>query len=271
MMSEVYEGLECEKVGQVAWVYLNRPKKRNALDPQFWDASIQLFRSLDLDRDIRAIVLAGRGSAFCSGLDLTALAGMPSMDLAHQTPENRMDLVTHVRRWQEACSAPERCRKPVIAAIHGSCIGGGLDLISACDIRLASEDATFSLREAAMAMVADLGSLQRLPLIIGQGRTRELAFTAKTFGAEEAREMHLLNHVYPSQETLMQAAQELAEQIAAQSPLAVQSSKETLNYTRHTSIEDGLHYAVVRNSMILPSDELLEAFQAFMEKRTPSF
>ena len=159
----------------------------------------------------------------------------------------------------------------MIAAIHGGCIGGGLDLASACDIRLASRDAFFSLREAAMAMVADLGSLQRLPLIIGQGLTRELAFTARDVPAEEAKEMRLVNHVYDDQDAMMKAAREMAEQIAAQAPLAVQSSKQVLNYSRHVSVEDGLHYAVIRNSMILPSGELLEAMQAFMEKRKPKF
>jgi enoyl-CoA hydratase len=270
-MAQSYDGLEVEKKGSIAWVYLNRPQKRNALEPLFWEACAGIFRELDQARDIRVIVVAGRGKAFCSGLDLTAVGEIPCLDLAEQTAHNRIDFVGFVRGWQEAFNWIERCRKPVIAAIHGACVGGGLDLIAACDIRLASADAYFSLREAAMAMVADLGSLQRLPHIIGQGLTREMAFTARDVSAQEALAMHLVNQLYPDQEALYHAAESMAQQIAQQSPLAVQCSKEVLNYARHASVEDGLHYAALRNSAILPSPELFEAFQAFMEKRKPSF
>lgn len=266
-----YEGLLVEREGHVAHVILNRPEKRNALDPGFWQASIETFQALDMDRDVRVIVLSGRGKSFCAGIDLTSLAGVDFLDMGNQTPANRMDMVVVVRQWQAACSAMEVCRKPVIAAIHGACVGGGLDIASACDIRIASADAYFSLREAAMAMVADLGSLQRLPLIIGQGLTRELAYTARDVSAEEALQMRLINRIYESQEALMEGAMAMAKEIASQSPLAVQSSKETLNYGRHVSVEDGLQYAVMRNSMIMPSPDLMEAFQAFMEKRKPDF
>ncbi|TNE47227.1 MAG: crotonase/enoyl-CoA hydratase family protein [Deltaproteobacteria bacterium] len=270
-MSEAYPGLVCETNDQIAHVYLNRPNKRNAMDLDFWDAMIEMFNTLNYDRDVRVIILSGRGKSFCAGLDLTSLASVPGMDMSNQTPMNRMDLVNHIRRWQEAMNVVERCRKPVIAAIHGACVGGGLDLVSACDIRLASSDAYFSLREAAMAMVADLGSLQRLPLIIGQGLTRELAFTARDVSSDEALQMRLVNRLFPTFDELMEGAEAMARSIAAQSPLAVQSSKETLNYSRHVSVEDGLHYAVTRNSMIMPSADLVEAFQAFMEKRKPNF
>lgn len=270
-MSEKYEGLVCEKNGHIASVYLNRPEKRNAMDLGFWDAMIEMFNELNYDRDVRVVVLSGRGKSFCAGLDLTSLAQVPGMDMSNQTPANRMDLINHIRRWQEAMNVVERCRKPVIAAIHGACVGGGLDLVAACDIRLAASDAYFSLREAAMAMVADLGSLQRLPLIIGQGLTRELAFTARDVSSEEALQMRLVNQVYPTLDTLMDEAMKMAHSIAERSPLAVQSSKETLNFSRHVSVEDGLHYAVTRNSIIMPSADLMEAFQSFMEKRKPNF
>jgi enoyl-CoA hydratase len=270
-MIENYSGLVCEIDQHVAYLYLNRPQKRNALDPGFWDALLKHFEELDLIREVRVVIISGKGASFCAGLDLTALADIPAFDFGDQTPANRMDLVVYVRRWQNALTAIERCRKPVIAAIHGACIGGGLDLISACDIRLASQDAIFSLREAAMAMVADLGSLQRLPLIIGQGLTRELAFTARDVTASEALDMRLINRMYPDQEILLAGARAMAQEIANRSPLAVQSSKEALNFGRHLSVEQGLHYSLVRNSMILPSSDLLEAFQAFLEKRPPNY
>lgn len=270
-MSGEYKGLIVERENAIAWVYLNRPEKRNALDLEFWPNLARVFQELDLDESVRAVILAGKGKGFSSGLDLTGLAGLPSFDISEQTPRNRMDLLVHVRKWQEAINEIERCRKPVIAAVHGACIGGGLDLIAACDIRLASEDAVFSLREAAMAMVADLGALQRLPRIIGEGLTRELAFTARDVPAKEALEIKLVNRVYPDREALFQGAREMAELIAKRSPLAVQSSKETLNFSRNLPVEQGLHYALLRNSLILPSPDLLEAFQAFLEKREPKF
>ncbi|MCB9637987.1 MAG: crotonase/enoyl-CoA hydratase family protein [Myxococcales bacterium] len=266
-----YDGLLVEREDHVAWVYLNRPEKRNALEPDFWAACVETFQKLDRDRDVRVIVVAGKGKAFCSGLDLTATASIPVLDLADQTAANRVDFAAFVRDWQESFTWIERCRKPVIAAVHGACVGGGLDLIAACDIRIASADAYFSLREVAMAMTADLGSLQRLPLIIGHGLTRELAFTARDVKAQEAQEMHLVNRVFADHDALIEGARAMAKQIAEQSPLAVQSSKETLNYARDMSVEEGLHYAALRNSMIMPSPELFEAFQAFMEKRKPKF
>lgn len=270
-MSEAYTGLLCEKKGAIAHVSLNRPDKRNAMDLGLWKVLHETFVDLDRDEAIRAIVLSGRGKIFCAGLDLTSPLSLPAFDPGDQTPRNRMDLVGYIREWQEAITQIERCRKPVIAAVHNACVGGGLDLIAACDIRLASQDAIFSLREVSVAMAADLGSLQRLPLIIGQGLTRELAFTARDVDAEEALQIRLVNRVFEDREALMAGADAMAAQIASRSPLAVQSSKEILNYSRHVSVEDGLHYAVVRNSMILPSQDLFEAMQAFMEKREPKF
>ena len=270
-MSRKYTSFELEKNGHIAELFLNRPNKRNAMGLEFWQELTEIMSELDQDQSIRVVIIAGRGKMFSSGLDLTSMPNIPGFDFSGQSPEGRINLVSYVKMWQDALSAIENCRKPVIAAIHGGCVGGGLDLISASDIRLASKDAYFSLREAAMAMIADLGSLQRLPLIIGQGLTRELAFTARDVGAEEALKMGLINHFYEDQETLIKEAHLMAKQIANNAPLAIQSTKDVLNYSRDKTVNAGLHYALVRNSMILPSGELLEAFQAFMEKRKPNF
>ncbi len=269
-MSE-YRGLVLEKRGFVAWLKINRPEKRNALDPEFWPNLKKVLRDIDLDEGVRSVVLYGEGKGFSSGLDLTSLASIPAMDMAEQTPRNRMDLLVYIREWQEAINEIERCRKPVIAAVHGHCLGAGLDIVSACDIRLASEDAIFSVRETAMAMVADLGSLQRLPRIIGEGLTRELAFTSRDVTAKEALEIKLVNRLYSDRETLLKGAEALAEEIASNSPLAVQSTKEALNFSRDATLQEGLHYSLLRNSLILPSPDLMEAFQAFLEKRKPKF
>jgi enoyl-CoA hydratase len=165
----------------------------------------------------------------------------------------------------------EKCAKPVICAFHGYCIGAALDLGSACDIRLASQDAKISLREAAVSFIADVGSLQRVPLIVGQGITRELAFTAKYIDAKRAKEINLVNEIYPDKESLLKGAQEMALEIADNSPLAVQGAKEVLNYCRGKSIADGLEYVAARSAMILPSEDIAETLKAFMEKRKPHY
>jgi enoyl-CoA hydratase len=151
------------------------------------------------------------------------------------------------------------------------CIGGGLDIISACDIRLCTRDATFSLREAAIGLVADMGVLQRLPHVIGQGFTREMAFTARFYKAEEAEKMGLVNAVYPDQPAMIEAAIILARQIAANAPLAVQATKEVLNVSRQATIQDGMSLAKHKNMVLMLSQDLKEAFVSFMEKRKPDF
>ena len=160
----------------------------------------------------------------------------------------------------------EECRKPVIAAVHGVCVGGGLDLISACDIRLCTEDAKFSLREAALGFIADMGVLQRLPHIIGQGFTREMAYTARFYSAREVERMGLMNNVYPDKETLFTEAKKLAGLIADNPPLAVMGTKEVINYSRRASIADGMLKAIEQNALFMTSQDLLKAVTAFTEK-----
>ena len=165
----------------------------------------------------------------------------------------------------------ERCSKPVIAAIHGYCLGAGLDMATACDIRLCSEDAIFSLKEAAVGFVADMGVLQRIPLIVGQGLARERAYSAKNITAARAKEILLVNEVYRDYEKLMEGAEEMAMEIAGQSPLAVQASKEVLNYGVGKSVNDGLRYVASISANVVPSDDLMEAVTSFTEKRKPNF
>jgi enoyl-CoA hydratase len=260
-----------DKDGPVTSVRLNRPQKRNAMNVAFFEGLRRVFDPLNLDRDCRVVLLGAEGSTFCAGLDLMAVASLPVVNMTDQSAANRADLLAYVKPWQEAINAVERCRKPVIAAVQGPCIGGGLDLVAAADIRLASADAVFSLREAAMALIADLGSLQRLPGIIGQSRTRELAFTARDVDAAEAQAMGLVSRVFDTPEQLLRGARELADRIARQSPLAVQGSKDVLNHSRDHGVEAGMHYALTRNSAMIPNEELLEALQAFMERRPPMF
>jgi enoyl-CoA hydratase len=252
----------------VAEVTLTGPGKGNAMGPDFWRDLPVVFDILDSDDDTRAIVLRGDGAHFSYGLDLLAMMGSLS---AGDKAAGRAKLLDMILEMQGAVTRVQTCRKPVIAAIHGWCIGGGLDLIAGCDIRLCSADARFSLRETRMAMVADIGSLQRLPPIIGEGNTRELAFTGKDIDAQRALKMGLVNDVFATSEELFTAAHTMARQIAANPPLAVQGAKRVLNETQGKSLDEGLRYVALWNAAYLHTNDLREAISAFIEKREPHF
>ncbi len=267
-----YEFYLVEKKPPVAWVYLNRPGKRNAMHPPAWKETIPIFEDLSADRDIRAVILTGKGACFSAGIDFISMSmDLPELMNQDQKGGTKWSLLRKVYRMQDTMTAIERCTKPVIAAIHGHCIGAGLDMAAVCDVRLCSADTLFSLKEAAVGIVADVGGLQRLPAIIGQGLTRELAYTAKDIDAARALEMHLVNQVYESHETLLEGALQMATEIAGNSPLAVQAAKEVLNESEKASVERGLKYVASISTNILPSHDFMEAMAAFMEKRKPEF
>jgi len=226
--------------------------------------------------DVRVVVVAAKGPHFSVGLDLKALPGILSRggDGGEENPSGAARARTarrDVLRLQAAITAVAECPKPVIAAVHGYCIGGGVDLIAACDIRLASADAIFSVREAKVAIVADLGSLQRLPSIIGAGHVAELAYTGKDITAQRAQEIGLVNDVATDVEGVLQMAQEMAEQIAANSPLAVQGTKAVLASNEGRTVAQGLDYVATWNAGMLKSEDLTEAMTAFLERRAPKF
>ena len=267
-----YEFYRVEKKGPVAWVYLNRPEKKNAMNPPAWKESVEIFEDLDNDDEIRVVVMAGEGPCFSAGIDLVGMMpDLPELMDQEQKGGVKWRLLPKIKKLQDAMSCIEWCKKPVIAAIHGHCIGAGLDMATACDIRLCSADAAFCLKEAAVGFVADVGVLQRIPLIVGQGHARELAYSAKTITAERAREILLVNEVFDTREALFEGAQALAEDIAANSPLAVQASKDVLNYGVGKSVDEGLSYVASMSANIIPSHDLMEAVTAFMEKRKPEF
>ncbi|MFF0493164.1 crotonase/enoyl-CoA hydratase family protein [Nocardia sp. NPDC004068] len=258
--------------GHVARVTLTGPGKGNAMGPDFWRELPLIFGELDADAEVRAIVLTGSGRHFSYGLDLPAMS--PSFapllgDRALAAP--RTAFLDDIRRMQAAVTAVADCRKPVVAAVSGWCVGGGLDLIAAADIRLASAEATFSLREAKVAIVADVGSLQRLPGIIGEGHLRELAYTGKDIDAARAEKIGLVNDVFPDQEAVLAAADALAREIALNPPLVVRGIKDVLEQPRAGRIADSLRYVSAWNAAFLPSEDLTEALQAVFEKRQPEF
>jgi enoyl-CoA hydratase len=267
-----YEFYMVEKKPPIAWVYLNRPEKKNAMNPPAWKETVPIFDDLDKDPEIRVVIIAGKGPCFTAGIDLINMVPeVPEIMNNDQKGGIKWSLLPKIYKLQDTMSCIEWCRKPVIAAVHGYCIGAGLDMITACDIRLCSEDAVFSLREAAVGFVADVGVLQRIPLIVGQGIARELAYTAKNIDAGRAKEILLINEVFKDRDELMKEAEKMAMEIAENSPLAVQASKNVLNYGIGKPIDDSLKYVASVSSNIIPSDDLIEAFTAFSEKRKPKF
>jgi enoyl-CoA hydratase len=267
-MSKNYTVISVEKKGRVAEVFLNRPEKSNAMNPPFWPEIREAFESINADPELRAAIVAGHGRHFSAGLDLVASASI----FKGTEGSGELDSLYHlILEIQESFNAIEECRKPVIAAIHGVCIGGGLDLAAACDIRLASRDARFSLREVRVGMIADVGSLNRIPRIIGEGLARELAFTGKDIDAERALRIGLVNELYPDRDSCLAAARVMAQEIADAAPLAVQGAKEVMNYCRDKSMRAGLDYVAARNSLVLKSADVMEAAAAFIQKRKPDF
>ncbi len=267
------EVLRCELDDGVATVLLARPEKRNALGAAFFDDLPVLMSALDAASEVRCVVLAAEGPHFSVGLDLTSLAGpgLAGASDGSAVAGNRR-LYESIRRMQASVSSLAACAKPVVAAIHGYCIGGGVDLITACDIRLASDDALFSVRETKMAIVADLGSLQRLPRIVGVGHAAELALTGRDVSATEAASMGLVNDVCEGgAAAVRKAAESLARDIAANSPLAVQGTKAVLAANDGRTVDEGLEHVAYWNSLYLRSEDLTEAVTAFFEKRPPRF
>jgi len=257
-----------EKDGHVAWLTLNRPEKRNTMTRDFFEGLLKLFPELDADPEVRVVVVKAEGKSFCAGLDLVEAGTMfrpnPGVDDREETRRSIM-------MGQESMNVIEKCRKPVIAAVHSHCIGGGVDMVSACDIRMASEDAVFAIRETKMALVADLGTLQRMPYIIGHGHFRELALTGRDFTAAEALKMGFITHLCKDRDSLHEEAGKLAAEIAGCSPIAVQGTKDAINYARDNGVYPSLAYSAQKNATLLPCDDLMEAFTAFMEKRPPEY
>jgi enoyl-CoA hydratase len=246
--------------------------KTLTMPPSLFDEIGEIFRDLAKQRNLRAVVVDSAEKVFTYGLDLPAAMGVLGPFLGGGTLAGpRFDLLAVIRRWQGCFEAVASCPVPVIAAIHSWCIGGGLDLVSACDIRLASRDAKFSLRETRIAIVADLGSLQRLPPIIGQGATRELAFTGKDIDADRALQIGLVNAVFEDREALRQAAMDMAKEIAGNAPLTVRGVKDVLNFGADKPVSVGLEYVAAWNSAFVASEDLGEALAAFMSKRTPNY
>jgi len=271
-MGEVYESLSVDITDHVAQVTLLGPGKGNAMGPAFWNELPVVFRALDADPQVRAIVLTGSGRNFSYGLDLAAMGdtlGPMMADGALARP--RADFHARLKTMQDSITAVADCRTPTIASVHGWCIGGGVDLISAVDIRYASADAKFSVREVKLAIVADVGSLARLPLILSDGHLRELALTGKDITAARAEKIGLVNDVYDDADAALAAARATAAEIAGNPPLVVQGIKDVLDEQRTADVAASLRYVAAWNSAFLPSKDLTEGISAMFAKRPPEF
>ena len=257
--------------GAVAEISLNRPERSNALNEAMWQELRVAMRWADATPEVRAVVLAGAGKNFCAGIDLAMLGGV-AQAVAHADPaRSREALRRLILDLQDCLSSIEQCRKPVLAAIQGACIGGALDMVSCCDMRYAAADAVFSVKEVDVGMTADVGTLQRLPRLVPDGVARELAYTGRNVDAAEAGAIGLVNRVFPSHEELAAGVMQIAQAIAAKSPLAIRGTKEMIRYMRDHDVDDGLNYVATWNAAMLQSEDLRVAVAAQMSKKTAEF
>jgi len=265
------ETLSINVADHIATVRLNRPDKANAMNAAMWQDIRTAFTWIDAQPEARVAVLEGEGKHFTSGIDLQMFMNLlPQIknDCEARTRENLRRVILDM---QDTLTSLERCRKPVLVAIHGACIGGGVDLICCADMRYCSAEATFSIKEIDIGMTADVGTLQRLPKLVGDGVVRELAYTGRKVDASEAQRIGLVNRVFDTREALQAGVRELAATIAAKSPLSVRGTKEMLNYSRDHSVADGLNYIATWNAAMLMSNDLTAAMMAGMSKQTPTF
>ncbi|MFH1136230.1 MAG: enoyl-CoA hydratase-related protein [Pseudomonadota bacterium] len=257
--------------GYVGYLTLNRPEKRNALNPAVWNALNDALAKAEADAEARVVIVRGEGVSFCAGLDLSPDNAL--FVAIGQAPNagQKTTFFKEVLHVQRIHTRLDRLSKPTICAIQKHCLGAGLELALCCDIRLCTQDAVFSLPEAKLGFITDVGGLQRIVRVVGQGHAREISFRAHRFDAQKALRIDLVNEVFPDEETLNVKALEMAGEIAANPPLAVQGAKEVFLYDQEVSLEESLEYNAARSAMIVPSEDMGEAVTAYLEKRQGTF
>lgn len=255
----------------IAHVSFNRPEKANSLHMPAWEEMQAIFEALHENPEARVIVLTGEGKHFCAGIDLETLMDLQKYNSISCPGRRSEKLRKFILAFQDTITAIEKCRKPVLAAIQNACVGGGVDIISTCDMRYCTDAAYFAIKEVDLGLVADIGTLQRLPNILNPGIVSELAYTGRKVFGEEAAKIGLVNQTFSTHEEMMNRVMELAKMIAAKSPLVVRGTKEILLYKRDHSVEDSLDYMATWNAAMLMSEDLMEAFQASVQKRAAVF
>lgn len=271
----MYECFEVSIKDNIARVQLNRPEKRNSMNPQFWKELPEIIRDIDQEARARVIVISSTGPHFSSGLDVSSFAGVASTASVADDKIRRIQagsaFYNNVLHMQESFNCIEQARIPVLAAIQGGCIGGGVDLVTSCDIRYATADAFLTIFETNIGMTADVGTFPRLVKLIPEGYVKEMAYTGRRVAAAEAKQMGLINEVYTDQDAMLKAVMEIAAEIASKAPLAVYGCKKMINYARDHSTADGLDYIAIWNASHLKVEEVQEAMLANAENRPGEF
>ena len=265
----------------IAHIVLSRPEKLNSMNPAFWDELPQIVADIDDNARARVIVISSTGPHFTAGLDLDSFMASDSesadADNAANTPDPKRHRIKgerfyqNVKRMQKTFNCLEDSRVPVLIAIQGGCIGGGVDFATACDMRYASAEAFFTIYEINIGMTADVGTFPRLVKLIPEGIVKELAYTGRRMSAQEAKDVGLVNHVYETQADMLAGVMEIAKEIASKAPLAIYGCKRMINYSRDHNTADGLDYISIWNASMLQSEEMVEAISAKAEKRDGDF
>ena len=270
-MTDAKELVIYEREGHVATITLNRPDKRNALNQALWEGVDEAVAKAEADTEARAVILRGNGKSFCAGLDLGPDNEIVSKVAGPPGATQKIEFYQLVRRFQAMHNRLERLRQPTIALLHGHCFGAGLEMALCCDIRLCAAETLFAMPELKLAFIMDVGGLQRLPKVVGRGPAREIIFRGNRFGAEYAKSIQLVNAVHDDVGKLYAAGLEIAEDIAACPPLAVQGAKEVILFGEDDNIDHKLDYNAARSAMIIPSEDLGEAMMSYMQKRKGDF
>ena len=273
-MTSKYESFKLEIESNIANIILSRPEQLNSMSRKFWVELPEILEEVNRNSEIRVLIISSTGKHFCAGMDLSAFDNGVANIPKEKRPDNARigeALYRSAKELQEYISKLEKIRVPVIAAIHGGCIGGAVDLVTACDIRLATSDAFFCIQEINIGMAADVGTLQRLPRIIPDSKMRELAYTGRRMLADEAKESGLVSDVYNTQEEMVNAAKEMANEIAKKSPIAIYGLKALMNYSRDHTISDSLDFNALWSGAMLSQRDMEEAIKAFVEKREATF
>ena len=274
MTKKEYKSFKVEISEHVANLILSRPDQLNTMSRDFWVELGEVTEEINMNSEVRVLIMSSTGKHFCAGMDLTAFSnGVDNIPEDKKPDHARIGEAVYrvAKELQGYISSLESIRVPVIAAIHGGCVGGAVDLVTACDIRLASDDAFFCIQEINIGMAADVGTLQRLPKIIPDSKMREMAYTGRRMYAEEAKECGLVSDTFESHEKLLEAANSLAKEIASKSPIAIHGLKAVMNYSRDHSVSDSLDFNALWSGAMLSQRDMTEAMTANMEKRDASF
>ena len=265
-----YSTLEVTQEGHIAHIVLNRPDAMNSMNPDFWSELPAAIRAIDDAGEARVVVISSTGKHFSAGMDLSVFLNMKE-DFKGDPSRRAERMRRMVMLLQESFTAIEQARMPVIGAVQGGAIGGAVDLLSACDMRYCTKDAFFTIKETQLGMTADVGTLQRLPKLIPIGVVKELAYTGRNFGADEARQLGFVNQVFDDHSAMMDAVMNLAQQIAANSPLAVSGTKTMINYAVEHTVAESLTYMATWQAGMFQMEDVFKAMESQKTKTLPDF